>query len=124
MWRKRREELTPEETAALFLAADRARWLAEDEGIAGYWTVVRVLSEALPAELAETLEYCWAHADVARQQVHGDDGYRHRFDCNRAFIRARFPDVYEAVFSQEARQSEGSQHRGPLPSSGESPPEA
>ena len=102
MRRKRHEKFTPEETAALYQAADRARWLAEDEGITSYWTVVRVLSEALPTQLAETLEYCWAHADVVKEQVHGDDGYRHRFDCNSALIRARFPDVYEAIYSQEA----------------------
>jgi hypothetical protein len=41
-------EMTPAELAAVYLAADEARWLAEEHGLSSYWEVARVLSGALP----------------------------------------------------------------------------
>ena len=89
--------MTPAELAALYLAADEARWLAEDHGLSSYWEVARVLSEALPRQIAESMEYCWAHADVVVQEIEGDGGYYRRLMCHSAYLRASYPEVYEAI---------------------------
>ena len=89
--------MTPAELAALYLAADEARWLAEDHGLSSYWEVARVLSDALPKEIADSMEYCWAHADVVAQQIEGDTGYYRRLMCHTAYLREAYPDVYDAV---------------------------
>lgn len=90
-------DMTPAELAALYLAADEARWLAEDHALSSYWEVARVLSDALPQQIAESLEYCWAHADVMVQQIEGDRGYYRRLSCHTAYLREDYPEVYEAI---------------------------
>ena len=90
-------DMTPNELAALYLAADEARWLAEDHGLSSYWEVARVLSEALPKQIAESMEYCWAHADVVVQEIEGDGGYYRRLMCHSAYLREGYPKVYEAI---------------------------
>jgi hypothetical protein len=95
-----------EEQGALYVAADEARWLAEERGISGYWEVARVLEEALPDELADTMEYCWAHAGVLAQQVEGDDGHLRRLLCHAATLRERHPDIYEAIMGTAERTIE------------------
>lgn len=90
-------DMTPHELAALYLAADEARWLAEDHGLSSYWEVARVLSEALPKQIAESMEYCWAHADVVVQEIEGDRGYHRRLMCHSAYLREGYPEVYEAI---------------------------
>ena len=89
--------MTPAELAALYLAADEARWLADDHGLSSYWEVARVLSEALPKQVAESMDYCWAHADVVVQEMEGDRGYYRRLQCHTAYLRESYPDVYEAI---------------------------
>ena len=95
--RRQPVDMTPAELAALYLAADEARWLAEDHGLSSYWEVARVLSEALPKQIADSMEYCWAHADVVAQQIEGDAGYYRRLMCHTAFLREEYPEVHEAV---------------------------
>ena len=90
-------DMTPNELAALYLAADEARWLAEDHGLSSYWEVARVLSEALPKQIAESMEYCWAHADVVVQEIEGDRGYYRRLLCHTAYLREGFPEVHGAI---------------------------
>ena len=90
-------DMTPAELAALYLAADEARWLAEDHGLSSYWEVARVLSDALPEQIAESMEYCWAHADVVAQEIEGDSGYYRRLMCHAAYLRESQPDVHEAL---------------------------
>jgi len=89
--------MAPAELAALSLAADEARWLAEDHGLSSYWEVARVLSEALPKQIAESMEYCWAHADVVVQEIEGDRGYYRRLLCHTAYLREGFPEVHGAI---------------------------
>jgi len=90
-------DMTPAELAALYLAADEARWLAEDHGLSSYWEVARVLSEALPKAIADSMDFCWAHADVVVQEIEGDTGYYRRLMCHTAYLREDHPDVYEAI---------------------------
>lgn len=90
-------DMTPAEVAALYLAADEARWLAEDHGLSSYWEVARVLSDVLPKQIAESMEYCWLHADVVVQETEGDRGYYRRLMCHTAYLREEHPDVYEAL---------------------------
>jgi hypothetical protein len=94
---KPKDEATPAELASLYLAADEARWLAEEHGLTAYWEVARVLSEALPPELADTLDHCWAHASVMVQEAEGDRGYYRRLECHAGYLRAGFPSLYAAV---------------------------
>jgi hypothetical protein len=106
--RKRTDEATPAEVAALYLAADEARWLAEDQGLSSYWEVARLLSDALPAEIADTMESCWANAGVLPQQAEDDAGYYRRLQCHAAFLREEHAEVYEqlvglATKTREAR---------------------
>jgi hypothetical protein len=89
--------MTAAELAALYLAADEARWLAEDHGLSSYWEVARVLSDALPKQIAASMDYCWAHADVEVQEVEADTGYYRRLMCHTAYLRAEHPEVYEAI---------------------------
>ena len=95
--RKRHEDITPAELAAPHLAADEARWLAEDHGLSSYWETARVLSEALPKPIAESMEFCWAHADVMAQETEGDKGFYRRLMCHAAYLRDGYPAVYEAL---------------------------
>ena len=95
--RKHLTDRAPAEVAALYLAADEARWLAEDRGLSSYWEVSRILSEALPKTIAASLEFCWAHADVVIQDKADDTGYYRRLMCHTAYLREEHPDVYEAV---------------------------
>ena len=90
-------EMTPAELAAVYLAADEARWLAEEHGLSSYWEVARVLSGALPAQIAESMEFCWAHADVVTQEIEGDRGYYRRLMCHTAYLREDRPEVYESI---------------------------
>jgi hypothetical protein len=89
--------MTPAEQAALYLAADEARWLAEDRDLSSYWEVARVLSDALPERIAQSLEYCWAHSDVVAQKTEGDRGYYRRLMCHTASLRDEHPEVYAAL---------------------------
>lgn len=43
------------------------------------------------------MEYCWAHADVVVQEIEGDRGYYRRLMCHSAYLRASYPEVYEAI---------------------------
>ena len=90
-------DMTPAALAALYLAADEARWLAEEHGLSSYWEVARVLSDALPEQIAESMEYCWAHADVVVQEIEGDKGYYRRLLCHTASLREGYPEVHEAI---------------------------
>ena len=87
----------PDQVAALYLAADDARWLAEERGLSSYWEVARLLSEALPREVAETLESCWTSADILAQAADGDAGYYRRLQCHTAYLRKEHPAVYEEI---------------------------
>lgn len=91
------QEPSPEETAALYLAADEARWLAEEHGLSSYWEVARVLSEALPKAIADSLEFCWASAAVVRQEAEGDTGFYRRLQCHAASLRQDHPEVHAAM---------------------------
>jgi hypothetical protein len=104
--RKHDSEQTAADVAALYLAADEARWLAEDHGLSSYWEVARLLSEALPAEIAETMESCWANEGVLPQQTEADAGYYRRLQCHVAFLRERHHEVYEHVVRLVARTRE------------------
>jgi hypothetical protein len=104
--RKSKDPAGAAEQGALYVAADEARWLAEERGIAGYWEVARVLADALPEELADTIEYCWAHAGVIAQQIEGDSGYLRRLLCHAATLRDRHPDVYKAIMETADRTLE------------------
>jgi len=95
--RRQPVDMTPAELAALYLAADEARWLAEDHGLSSYWEVARVLSEALPKQIAESMEYCWAHADVVAHEIEGDTGYYRRLMCHTAYLREAYREVYDAI---------------------------
>jgi hypothetical protein len=95
--RRRPVDMTPAETAALYLAADEARWLAEDHGLSSYWEVARALTDALPTPIAESLDFCWAHADVLAQEIEGDSGYYRRLQCHTAYLREGYPEVYAAI---------------------------
>jgi hypothetical protein len=97
--RKARDGRTTEELASLYLAADEARWLAEEHRLPSYWEVARVLVEALPQELGDTLDYCWAHASVVAQQVEGDRGYYRRLECHTGYLRQEYPQLHEAIVS-------------------------
>ena len=90
-------DMTPAELAALYLAAGEARWLAEDHGLSSCWEVARTLSEALPKQIVESMEYCWAHADVVVREIEGDRGDYRRLMCHTAYLREAYPDVYDAV---------------------------
>ena len=89
--------MTSAELAALYLAADEARRLAEEHGLSSYWEVARVLSDALPEQIAESMDYCWAHADVVVQEIEGDRGYYRRLTCHTAYLREGYPEVCEAI---------------------------
>jgi hypothetical protein len=95
--RRRPVDMTPAEVAALYLAADEARWLAEDHGLSSYWEVARALTDALPTPIGESLDFCWAHADVLAQDIEGDRGYYRRLQCHTAYLREGYPDVYAAI---------------------------
>jgi hypothetical protein len=104
--RKHDSEQTAAEVAALYLAADDARWLAEDHGLSSYWEVARLLSEALPTEIAETMESCWATSAVLPQQTEADAGYYRRLQCHVGFLRERHAEVYEQLVGLVARTRE------------------
>jgi hypothetical protein len=95
--RRHSADMTPSEVAALYLAADEARWLAEDHGLSSYWEVARILSDALPKPIADSMDYCWAHAGVLVQEIEGDTGYYRRLMCHTAFLREAYPEVHEAI---------------------------
>ena len=78
-------DMTPAELAALYLAADEARWLAEDHGVSSYWEVACVLSEALPKQIAESME------------IEADRGYYRRLMCHTASLREAYPEVHAAI---------------------------
>jgi transposase len=99
-------EPDPAEVAALYLAADEARWLAEDHGLSSYWEVTRLLSEALPPEIAATLESCWADAGVLPQRTESDAGYYRRLQCHTAYLREEHAEVYEEIVGLVARTRE------------------
>ena len=63
-------------------------------------------SGALPEPIAERLEYCWAHADVALQEVEGDAGYYRRLLCHTASLRDEYPEVFAAITSLVERVRE------------------
>ena len=88
------------------MAADEARWLAAERGIYGYREVARVLEDALPDDLADTMEYCWAHAGVLAQQVEGDGGHLRRLLCHAATLRDRHPDICNAIMDTADRTLE------------------
>ena len=90
-------DMTPAELAAMYLAADEARWLAEEHGLSSYWEVARVLSDALPKPIAEHMEFCWAYADVVAQEIEGDAGYYRRLLCHTAYLREDTPRCYAAI---------------------------
>ena len=56
-----------------------------------------MLSDALPEPIAEHMEFCWAHADVAAQQAEGDAGYNRRLLCHTASLREDYPEVFAAI---------------------------
>jgi len=97
--RKARDGRTTEELASLYLAADEARWLAEEQRLPSYWEVARVLGDALPQELADTLDYCWAHGAVVAQKTDGDRGYYRRLECHTGYLRQEYPQLHEAIVS-------------------------
>lgn len=88
---------TPDEIASLYLAADEARWLAEERGLASYWEVARVLGEALPGDVAESLEFCWVHAGVLPQAAEDDAGYYRRLACHAGYLRQSHPEIHAAL---------------------------
>jgi hypothetical protein len=92
-------DMTPAELAAMYLAADEARWLAEEHGLSSYWEVARVLSDALPEPIAKHMEFCWTYADVQSQQIEGDAGYYRRLLCHTASLREEHPEVFAAIVS-------------------------
>jgi hypothetical protein len=92
--------------AALYLAADEARWLAEDRGLSSYWEVARLLGDALPAEIADTMEACWANAGVLAQQTEDDAGYYRRLQCHTALLREEHAEVYEQLVGLAAKTRE------------------
>lgn len=101
--RQRTEHQTPAEVAALYLAADEARWLAEEHGISSFWETARILADALPDDIAERMDYCWAHAGVLTQECDGDRGYYRRLQCHAAFLREEHGEVYEEIVDLVAR---------------------
>ena len=97
---------SPGEVAALYLAADEARWLAEERGLSSYWEAARILTSALPDEIAKSMDYCWAHAGVLVQETEGDRGYYRRLLCHAAYLKDAHPQVYEALTTLAAETRE------------------
>lgn len=99
-------DLTTDELASLYLAADEARWLAEERGLPSYWEVARVIGDALPREIADSFDFCWAHAGVLAQATEGDRGYYRRLECHAGYLRDRHPELQAAVTALAGRLRE------------------
>jgi hypothetical protein len=104
--RNSKDSMGAAEQGAVYVAADEARWLAEERGISGYWEVARVLEDALPDDLADTMEYCWAHSGVLTQEAAGDGGHLRRLLCHAATLRGRHPEIYDAIMEAADRTLE------------------